>query len=112
MTNLMLVGENRPFLEVLAMELKLRGSEVRLANDPTALQLALAETTPDLVVLHHVEPMDLYLLNPRIYGYDGPLLVLLETGEPRFVPQQLKAHKVLEKPFLVDTVFAEISLLI
>jgi hypothetical protein len=108
----LLIGEDEFFLKVMAMELKLKGLKARGAHDPAGLHEALSQGSPSLVVFHHIEPMDLFFLNPRDYGYEGPLLLLLDHGDLHFSRQHIRAHSVLQRPFVIQTVYRELSLII
>ena len=112
MKDVLLVGEDQLFLKIMALELRFKGLNTRRAHDSQSLQQALAEREPELVVFHHIGPIDLFFLNPREYGYDGPLLLLVDHGDPVFSREHVRAHSVLLKPFVVQTVYRELTLII
>jgi len=108
--DLLLIGEDGSFLRMLSIGLKSQGFAVRTVNDVAPLRAALEDSTPDVIIFDHVEPMDLFALNPRECGYSGPLVLLIEEGIPEQVLERLRDLQVLKKPFLLESLFSQIEL--
>jgi DNA-binding response OmpR family regulator len=107
---LLLVGEDSSFLRVLSLDLLLAGFAVKIETDAAGLGDALQQFAPDVVVFDHVEPMDLFALNPRDCGYEGPLVILVSSGIPQQLLDRLQATNVVEKPFVLEILSAELRL--
>ena len=97
-----LVGESLPTTRILGVALASAGYEVVLVDDPQALATTVM-TPPDLIILDHVEPTDLYRLNPRVLGFGGRLLLLTEV-DPDVATQVLTPDFVVRKPFDIEAV--------
>jgi len=110
--DLLLVGEDSFFLRLLATELRAGGMHVRVANDSRALQEALEEARPDVIVFDHVEPMDLFFLNPRESGFEGPLVLLVEEGVPVHVLEAFGFREVIRKPVRPKIVLERLAALL
>jgi hypothetical protein len=91
----LLVGIESPFLRIVSSVLS-RGWSVYTAWDTRALQELLETTNPAIVVFEHTQPFDLYELNPRRFGFDGPILLIAE--DPRTAQSQLGTEILLRKP--------------
>jgi DNA-binding response OmpR family regulator len=107
---LLLAGEDTAFLRALSLDLIVRGFQVTVVTDGAALRRALEHWQPDVILLDHVEPMDLYILNPRESGYDGPLLLLVSDGLPESMVEQMQTASVVKKPLVLEVLSAEIKL--
>lgn len=107
--NVLLVGEDPTSLRLLALDLSLRGVVVTTASDAEHLTRVLAMSTPDVIVFDHVEPLDVYLLNPRKPGFKGPLVLLIDQDLPAEMTSQLQPHHIARKPFQIETLYVEIS---
>ena len=107
---LLLVGEYGPFLQTLLVALARRGFITTLAGDRNTMKEALGDSNPDAVVFDHTRPSDLFVLNPRRSGFDGPLLLLTDDLNPT-PAQELRALLVLRKPFKLASLYEQITLL-
>ncbi|HWO72000.1 MAG TPA: hypothetical protein VNN21_00410 [Dehalococcoidia bacterium] len=110
--DLLLVGEDSLFLRLLASELRAAGVHVRVANDAQALREALVEARPDVVVFDHVEPMDLFVLNPRDSGFEGPLVLLVEENAPVHVLEAFGFREVIWKPVRPKIIIERVTALL
>jgi len=110
--DLLLVGENASFVRILSLELAFQGFEVRTVTDAAELKAALEDSTPDAIVLDHVEPMDIFALNPRDHGYEGPLFILIADHLPAPLLQRLRTAEVHRKPYVLESLSAEIRLVL
>ena len=110
--DILLVGEDEVFLRVLALELALMGATVRTVNDSDTLRRALEDACPEVVVLDHIEPADLFALNPRVCGYGGPLVVLIEHDVPQTTLESLEDPRILRKPLLPSSLLPQIRVFV
>ena len=102
MSTVVIAGESLPSVRILAVSLAAEGFDVVLVSSPDELA-ATVRRSVDLVILDHLEPTDLYRLNPRQHGFSGRLLLLAENdSEP--VPGLLNPDRVVRKPFHLDDV--------
>ena len=95
MAAVLLVGVSSPFLRILATVLS-HGWTVSVAGDEASLQESLASTRPAIVVFEHTQPFDLYELNPRRFGFAGPIVVIAD--EPGAAPSELRTEVLLRRP--------------
>ena len=109
---ILLVGEDTSYLCGLGLDLVLHGHAVKTVNDATQIEAALAQFEPDAVILDHIEPIDLFDLNPRDYGYEGPLVILVSDGVPEELLGQLHAPGLIKKPFVFESLSSTINLLL
>ena len=97
-------------MKVLAVVLS-RIADVYVANDDETMRRLFAEVEPSLVIFDHQDPADIFLLNPRRFGYRGPLLLLTADREPQTAIAILEADHWLRKPIdvmLIDTLTSRI----
>jgi hypothetical protein len=92
---ILLVGVESPFLRILSTVLS-RGWSVYAAGTEASLQELLATARPTIVVFEHTHPFDLYELNPRRFGFSGPILLIAD--EPGTASSQLQTDILLRKP--------------
>ena len=95
--NVLLVGEDRFSLRFLLVDIAQVVASVRLVSDVEALAAAIEEHQPDLIVFDHVEPMDVFLLNPRDRGYAGPLILLVTDSPPEPLVEHLQNPEIIKK---------------
>jgi hypothetical protein len=95
MAAILLVGFESPFLRILSAVLS-RGWSVYAACDQAALEELLATTDPAIVVFEHTQPFDLHELNPRRFGFAGPILIIAD--EPGIARAQLETDLVAGRP--------------
>src|SRR5688572_7878110 len=95
MAAVLLVGLESPFLRILSTVLA-RGWTVYAACDQAALEELLTTADPAIVVFEHTQPLDLYELNPRRFGFAGPILLIAdESGTAR---SQLGTDLLFRRP--------------
>jgi hypothetical protein len=95
MAAVLLVGIESPFLRILSTVLS-RGWSVYAACTEASLQELLATTQPVIVVFEHTQPFDLQELNPRRFGFAGPILVIAD--DPGAAPSQLGTDILIRRP--------------
>ena len=96
MVVVLLVGPESPFLRILSAVLS-RAWSVYAACDEASLQEFLSATTqPSIVVFDHTQPTDLFELNPRRFGFSGPIVLLAD--EPTTARQLLVTDISLRRP--------------
>ena len=103
MSELLLIDDDRELCELLASWLGQEGFQVRASHDGHDARIALAEKTPDAVVLDVMLPngSGLELLKQLRGDYpDLPVLMLSARGEPldRILGLELGADDYLAKP--------------
>jgi hypothetical protein len=94
MSAILLVGIDSPFLRIVSTVLS-RGWSVYAACDATSLQELLTSARPSVVVFEHTQPLDLYELNPRRFGFAGP--ILLVADDPSTARSQLETDLLLRR---------------
>ncbi|MGE0057932.1 MAG: hypothetical protein AB7P33_17940 [Dehalococcoidia bacterium] len=95
MEEVLLVGPESPFLRILAAVLA-RDWYVKAAYSQRALEQILATIHPDVIIFDHTQPTDLFELNPRQFGFAGPLVLLAE--EPSTAIEVLRADTFIPRP--------------
>ena len=95
MEMILLVGPESPFLRILSAFLSHAWS-VREASDNASLQKSLLTAQPSIVVFDHTQPTDLFELNPRLYGFTGPIVLLAD--EPTTAKQVLTTEILFRRP--------------
>ena len=88
MSTVLIVGESLPSIRILAVSLAAEGFDVVLVSDASELETTVMRA-PDLIILDHLEPTDLYRLNPRQHGFSGRLLLLCDEES---APVERAAH--------------------
>jgi len=104
----LLVGEDSSSLHLMATDLWIKGSAAEFVCELQALEEALRGQPPDVVIFDHIEPMDFYLLNPRVHGYSGPIIVLIGDDVPEHIPGFLEPRRTVRKPVSVEALLAEL----
>jgi DNA-binding response OmpR family regulator len=95
----LLVGDDSPLLEILSGVLSKEGYTTDIAH--CAADVKGYAGRPDVVIFEHLTPLDLYALNPREYGFEGPLLLLSE--EPSTCAEEvLDASRTIRKPLTLE----------
>jgi hypothetical protein len=95
MNAVLLVGVESPFLRILSAVLS-RSWSVYAACDQAALEELLTTAHPAIVVFEHTHPLDLYELNPRRFGFAGPILLIADdAGTAR---AQLETDLLFRRP--------------
>jgi hypothetical protein len=89
MSAVLLVGVGSPFLRILSTVLS-RTWSVYAACDQASLQECLDTAHPAVVVFEHIHPLDLYELNPRRFGFEGPILLIAD--DPSTARSQLETE--------------------
>lgn len=59
---------------------------------------------PLLIVFEHDDPADLFLMNPRRFGFTGPLLLLMGEDDPDTAIDLLSADYWLRRPVDVGVI--------
>jgi hypothetical protein len=95
MATVLLVGFESPFLRILSAVLS-RGWSVYAACDQTALEQLLTTAAPAIVVFEHTQPLDLHELNPRRFGFAGPILLIAD--DPGTAQAQLATDLLVRRP--------------
>ncbi len=108
--DVLLVGEEVRFLRLLSLEFAFRGFKVAMVSEPDEMKAAIDLLAPDIVILDHVEPLDLFALNPRTYGYEGPVIILATTDIPAASLEGLNTPHHLKKPFHFPDLCEQIEL--
>jgi DNA-binding response OmpR family regulator len=101
---ILLVGESTPLLRILQVVSVRAGFAAEIASTSTSLREQSQVLQPDLLVFDHIHPLDLYLLNPRLAGFDGPVLMLTDNPHPETALFLLGTDHILLKPFHLDTI--------
>jgi hypothetical protein len=95
METILLVGQESPFLRIVAAVLR-RDWPVYAASTERTLEDLLDSQSPNVIVFDHTHPLDLHELNPRRFGFAGPLLLLAE--EPSIAMELLQADSFIRRP--------------
>ena len=95
MEAVLLVGVESPFLRILSAVLS-KAWSVHAACDEASLRELLSTIQPAVVVFDHTQPTDMFELNPRRFGFGGPILLLAE--EPTIAGQLLATDIFLGRP--------------
>ena len=95
MAAVLLVGIESPFLRILSAVLS-RSWSVYAACDRAALEELLTTAHPAIVVFEHTQPLDLYELNPRRFGFAGPILLIAD--EAGTAQSQLGTDLLVRRP--------------
>ena len=91
----LLVGPESPFLRILDAVLSQTWA-VHSACDEMSLRELLAGAQPAIVIFDHTQPTDLFELNPRRFGFGGPIVVLAD--DPATAGQLLATDILLRRP--------------
>ena len=111
MIKALLVGERKTLLEILSVALCRKGATTCLAHESGELRDGLSRQEPNVVIFDHSSPLDLFDLNPRMLGFQGPILLL--TDEPTQLGQDILATgHVMRKPFSLKAILEEIDELV
>jgi len=108
----LLIGEDIVSLRGLALELSFLRHSVRVVTNAGELRVALDEQMPEVIVFDHVEPLDLFALNPCDFGYRGPLVLLVEQDLPSDTMKRLPNAGILLKPFALEGLSTQIRLMV
>ncbi len=100
----LLVGESAPLLRILQVVSVRAGYDAEIASTASSLRELNQALQPDLLVFDHVHPLDLYMLNPRIAGFHGPVLMLSDNPHPETALFLLGTEHLLHKPFHLDAI--------
>jgi hypothetical protein len=92
MAEVLIVGAESPFLRILSVVFS-QTWEVYQAHSESALQEVLSRVTPAVVLIEHTLPTDLQELNPRRFGFSGPVILLADEEPPPVVRQMLGADR-------------------
>jgi hypothetical protein len=95
MAAVLLVGVESPFLRILSAVLS-RGWSVYAACNQAALEELLTTADPAIVVFEHTQPLDLHELNPRRFGFAGPILLIAD--DPGTARVQLGTDLLVRRP--------------
>jgi hypothetical protein len=101
----LLVGEIDSYLGAVAMFLSRRDVPARLVCNKAELEASLSELEPHLVIFDHIQPTDLYELNPRQFGFEGPVLILTDDPNPKTALEVLETVHFLQKPTLLTAIW-------
>jgi hypothetical protein len=108
MNTVVVIGEDGAYLRTLVHELSGRGIAARFVENESDLPAVLREAEPEIIVFDHVEPLDLYVLNPRAHGYVGTLLLLTHDTESPLAAEQLGATHVVAKTLLLRSICQQV----
>jgi hypothetical protein len=95
MSTVLLVGIKSPFLKILSAVLE-PGWSVHAACEEAELRELLETTEPAVVVFEHTHPFDLFELNPRRFGFAGPILLIAD--DPSTARSQLQTEHQVKRP--------------
>jgi hypothetical protein len=95
METVLLIGQESPFLRIVAAVLR-QDWPVYSASTERSLETFLGSSHPNVVVFDHTHPLDLHELNPRRFGFTGPLLLL--APEPSTAVELLQADSFIRRP--------------
>ena len=109
MLKVLMIGEQGSHIETLYFALIHRELTVHLVHDRETLRAMLDTEAPDLVIFDHVEPTDLFVLNPRALGFSGPVLLLTDEPNPTTAQEVLRTEIALHKPVMLTALWQMID---
>jgi DNA-binding response OmpR family regulator len=108
MLNVLMIGAEGSHIETLYFALVHRELTVHLVHDRETLRAMLDAEAPDLVIFDHIEPADLFVLNPRALGFSGPVLLLTDEHSPT-AQELLRTEIALHKPVMLTALWQMID---